>query len=192
MRTLDGIALIVFFVGIAAAQEPPKVFARLDCTKTEGQKSLSIRSSPDEASETVVVLPCGSDVLVLARQNEDWAKVRTGEEREGYVQVRYLHPLTANSLTPIVPPKILVATDPNYSDEARKKGIEGSVQVAFILGKDGEPHDVIVKRSLGHGLDGEAVNAVKKWRFQPATRDGKPVETKMQVEVSFRLYNKRR
>jgi TonB family protein len=40
-------------------------------------------------------------------------------------------------------------------------------------------------RSLGHGLDEKAVETVKKWRFEPARKEGKPVASEINVEVYF-------
>ena len=48
--------------------------------------------------------------------------------------------------------------------------------------------DVKVARSLGMGLDQKAIEAVKKWKFEPALKDGKPVAVQINVEVNFRLY----
>jgi len=43
-------------------------------------------------------------------------------------------------------------------------------------------------RGLGHGLDQKAIDAVKQWTFQPAQKDGKPVDVQISVEVVFHLY----
>ena len=48
--------------------------------------------------------------------------------------------------------------------------------------------DIRVARTLGLGLDEKAIEAVKNWRFEPGMKDGKPVATQVNVEVTFRLY----
>ena len=58
----------------------------------------------------------------------------------------------------------------------------------WIVGPDGHPRDVKVARSLGMGLDQKAIDAVKRWKFEPAMKDGKPVAVQINVEVNFRLY----
>jgi len=56
----------------------------------------------------------------------------------------------------------------------------------LIVGTDGRPLDVRVARSSGHELDEKAVETVKKWRFEPANKDGHPVAAEINVEVPFR------
>jgi TonB family protein len=60
----------------------------------------------------------------------------------------------------------------------------------LVVDANGLPQNIKVQRALGMGLDEEAVKAVKRWRFQPATKDGEPVPVMINVEVNFRLYGK--
>jgi len=78
--------------------------------------------------------------------------------------------------------------DPEYSEEARKLKQQGVVVLWVVIGVDGRPKQMKVQQSLGMGLDEKAIEAVSKWRFKPAMRDGKPVPVAVNVEVSFRLY----
>lgn len=87
----------------------------------------------------------------------------------------------------VVPPKALYAPNPEYSKEARKAGIEGTCVLDIVVGPDGSAHNIRVSRSLGKGLDEEAIEAVKHWKFQPAMKDGQPVAVAAKIEVSFRL-----
>ena len=86
------------------------------------------------------------------------------------------------------PPRALYDPAPKYSKEARKKKIAGTVLILLIVGPNGQPRDIRVAQSLGYGLDEEAIKAVKKWKFKPATMDGQPVAIQINVEVDFRLY----
>jgi TonB family protein len=56
------------------------------------------------------------------------------------------------------------------------------------VGADGLPKDIRIVRAVGLGLDERALDAVKTWRFEPGRKDGQPVPTQINVEVSFRLY----
>ncbi len=85
------------------------------------------------------------------------------------------------------PPKLTHAADPQYPEKARQARYEGTVILWLIVGTDGQGHDIRVARSIGMGLDLAAVNAVKEWRFEPATYEGKPVPVQINVEVNFRL-----
>ncbi len=85
-------------------------------------------------------------------------------------------------------PRILEQPDPEYSEEARKAKYQGTVVLWLIVGADGKPRDIKVARSLGMGLDQKAVEAVRKWVFEPAKKDNQPVAVQINVEVNFRLY----
>src|SRR5579863_3288121 len=85
-------------------------------------------------------------------------------------------------------PKAIYAPDPEYSEEARKAKFMGVCALSLIVGADGRPRDIEVARSVGLGLDEKAIEAVKMWKFEPATKDGKPVAVKINVEVTFHLY----
>jgi len=50
------------------------------------------------------------------------------------------------------------------------------------------PREITVSRPLSPDFDAAAIDAVKKWKFSPASKDGNPVATAIKVEVSFHLY----
>ena len=85
-------------------------------------------------------------------------------------------------------PRVLYSPDPQYSEEARKAKFQGTVVLWTVIGPDGRVHDTRVARSLGMGLDQQAIEAVRQWRFEPAMKDGHPVAVQINVEVNFRLY----
>ena len=84
-------------------------------------------------------------------------------------------------------PLIITKVEPEYSEEARKAKWQGNVQLQIIVDEHGMPKELKVTRSLGMGLDQKAMEAVAKWRFKPALKDGKPVPVYATVEVNFRL-----
>ena len=84
-------------------------------------------------------------------------------------------------------PRLLYKEEPEYSEEARKAKYQGVVMLAVEVWEDGLAHNIRVLRSLGLGLDEKAVEAVKKWKFSPGKKDGKPVRVAAQIQVSFRL-----
>ncbi len=77
--------------------------------------------------------------------------------------------------------------DPEYSEFARRKHIQGTVVLEVTVKADGKIADVKVVRSLELSLDQSAVDAVRQWKFDPATVEGKPIPIRLNVEVSFHL-----
>jgi protein TonB len=85
-------------------------------------------------------------------------------------------------------PTAISAPDPDYTEEARRAKTQGTCVLWLIVDSAGRPRDIKVIRGLGLGLDAKALEAVKQWRFQPALKDGKPVDVQISVEVEFHLY----
>jgi TonB family protein len=88
----------------------------------------------------------------------------------------------------IRPPRALYDPEPDYSEEARKVKLQGSVVLSLVVDATGHPRNVKIARSLGMGLDEKAIEAVEKWKFAPGMKDGYPVATRVEVEVNFHLY----
>jgi TonB family protein len=87
-------------------------------------------------------------------------------------------------------PQLTHSPQPEYTPEARQKHLQGDVTLQLIIDKTGSPREIrVVRRTLGSGLEEKAVEAVRQWRFEPATKNGEPVIFEMTVEVHFRLYN---
>jgi TonB family protein len=85
-------------------------------------------------------------------------------------------------------PRATYNPDPEYSEQARKAKYQGTVVLWAIIGSDGRPRELRVQRSLGMGLDEKAIEAVRRWRFEPAMKDGQPVAVHINIEVDFHLY----
>lgn len=84
-------------------------------------------------------------------------------------------------------PKPIYTPEPEYSEEARKAKFQGTVLLSIVVDETGKATKIQVSRALGLGLDEKAIEAVKKWRFEPGKYNGKPVAVQATVEVSFRL-----
>jgi TonB family protein len=87
----------------------------------------------------------------------------------------------------ISPPQLQREVKPVYTDEGRRRSIEGDVVMEIVVRRDGTVGDVRLKRTLGAGLDQRAIAAVKQWRFSPARRQGSPVDILVEVAVGFAL-----
>lgn len=78
--------------------------------------------------------------------------------------------------------------EPTYPATSRRLGEEGSVLLRVFVDATGRPQQVMVDRSSGHArLDQAALNAVKRWRFLPATSGSGPVGAWSRVTITFRL-----
>lgn len=86
------------------------------------------------------------------------------------------------------PPRAVYSPSPEYSEKARKKKIQGTVILSLVVTKDGTVREAQVTKSLEPTLDKQALLGVQQWKFEPATKDGEPVDMRVPVEVSFRLY----
>ena len=87
----------------------------------------------------------------------------------------------------VTAPRPTYRPDPDYSEEARRAGVQGTIILRLIVDEQGRPTDIEVVSPRGYGLDDKAVAAIEQWTFRPATKDGGPVKVKAMIEVNFRL-----
>lgn len=87
----------------------------------------------------------------------------------------------------VTPVEILFKPKPVYTDEARKLRIEGEVLLKIVFAADKSLKILEVTRRLGHGLDEAAVQAAQQIRFNPALRDGRPVDFTANIRIFFQL-----
>ena len=86
----------------------------------------------------------------------------------------------------IEPPEALEAPRPRYPDLAHQVGRDGLVVLQAVIDRQGLVREVQVLRGAPFGMTEAAVEAVRSWRFRPATRDGEPVAVYYQLTVRFR------
>jgi TonB family protein len=84
-------------------------------------------------------------------------------------------------------PAVIYKVNPEYTQEALDAKVSGTATVQVVIGADGVPGELAIKRSLGYGLDEKAIECVRQWRFKPGMRDGMPVSVRATIEVNFRL-----
>jgi TonB family protein len=89
----------------------------------------------------------------------------------------------------VKPPRQIYGPGAEYTDKARKEGQEGVVVLEMVVTTDGSPRDIKVTRSLTPDLDEAALDAVRKWKFSPGTKDGEAVAVLINAEISFSLGN---
>jgi TonB family protein len=85
-------------------------------------------------------------------------------------------------------PVCLYCPNPSYSDKARAAKLQGSVVLQIVVTADGRAETISVVKGPGLGLEEQAIEALRNWRFKPAHGpDGNPVATVVPVQVTFRL-----
>jgi TonB family protein len=87
----------------------------------------------------------------------------------------------------IDPPSLVREVKPDYTEEARQRGVEGDVVMEIVVRRDGSVGDVRVMQGLGYGLDQRAVEAVRQWKFSPARRHGAAVDVMVEVAMEFKI-----
>jgi TonB family protein len=85
----------------------------------------------------------------------------------------------------VTPPQVVYRSDPVYPADAQNTKSGGAVVLDTVIPEDGAPRVIRVIRSLNWQFDESAINALKKWRFSPAMKDGNPVKVRMNVAVEF-------
>jgi len=85
------------------------------------------------------------------------------------------------------PVEITFKPTPEYTDEARSARIEGTVSLEVEFTAAGEIRVLRVVRGLGHGLDEAAERAARRMRFTPAQSNGRPIDSRATVHITFRL-----
>jgi len=175
---------------------------------SSGQESVPAYLTPCE-SHPVGSISCGEKVSVISR-NGDMLRVRPANGGMPRLvpslavsqQPSQMVPFGDNSGVPdhgalacgqpsernVTPPRVTYQTNPEFTDQARRKKVQGVVVLSVTVGADGLPHDIKVDKGVGYGLDEKAVEAVSRWRFDPARKDGQPIDKEIKVEVQFRLY----
>lgn len=84
-------------------------------------------------------------------------------------------------------PALVEAFPPTYPAELQAEQRTGSVTVQFFVGEDGTVGDLTVVASDHPAFSAAALEALAQWRFRPGLKEGKPVTTRLQIEVPFHL-----
>ncbi len=88
----------------------------------------------------------------------------------------------------VTPPVLIYKPKPPYTRAAKRRGLEGSVDLVIEVDTEGNVTAVNEHGDrLGAGLDASAIKTVRRWKFKPAQRDGVPIAVRIIVEVGFRL-----
>ncbi|MBM4164124.1 MAG: energy transducer TonB [Lentisphaerae bacterium] len=84
-------------------------------------------------------------------------------------------------------PRAIFQPPPGYPPEMKKKRLQGTVHIVFIVDKDGRVKDPKVQKSDNPAFDASALGAIKRWRFEPGKVGGQSVQFRMRVPITFAL-----
>jgi TonB family protein len=87
--------------------------------------------------------------------------------------------------------RLLTTFEPESNEYAQANAVAGMALYHTVIGPDGKPGEIAVARPIGFGLDENAVEAIRKAKFSPAIKDGKPVPVLLNLVVQFRIFSKR-
>jgi TonB family protein len=139
--------------------------------------------------EMALAAQLSPDDWFLARAAGSGASPETQKEGGANAEVNApprTRPYTVgNGVTPPVP---IEKPEPPYSEKARRFKYQGSVVLSIVVNAQGEVEQASVVKPLGLGLDQNALQSVRTWKFQPATLNDTPVPVRVMIEVSFRLF----
>jgi periplasmic protein TonB len=147
---------------------PPTVGVAVPVPDAEAPPEQTI-ASQEELQQSTPGVDTGDNNIVVAPPTED--------ELPKYGEYVYVEEL----------PEAITKTTPTYPDIAREAGVDGTVMVQALVGKDGKVKDTKVVKSIPM-LDQSAVAAVRQWVFKPALSNNKPVAVWVAVPVRFSLH----
>jgi TonB family protein len=84
--------------------------------------------------------------------------------------------------------RILSRPEPQYTEEARKNQVSGTVVLRAVFSSSGQVTNIRAVSGLPYGLTERAIAAARQIRFTPAMKDGRPVSQYIQIEYNFNLY----
>jgi TonB family protein len=106
-----------------------------------------------------------------------------------YIDVDFrLRSANAERVRPgITPPKPVHKVEPQYTDEARRAGLNGIVVLQAVIKTDGTIDILRIVNGMPLGLTENAITALKQWQFDPAVKEGRNVDVVVNIEVNFNL-----
>jgi TonB family protein len=91
----------------------------------------------------------------------------------------------ATSVEGLAMPTVVSESRPSYTPEALRQRVNGSIKLECVVNTDGTVGEVRLLQALEPSLDANAQETLKKWTFKPATKDGKPMAVRVEVEMTF-------
>lgn len=129
--------------------------------------------------------------LPLAKTPDDIASIQKDLESVTAFYEYASRDLAAPGIPPgpnVTPIKFISKPRAPYTDRARSRNVQGSINLAVLFGASGRVEQIIVLKRLGYGLDENAIAAASAIKFEPKMIDGKPVSSVVPVTYGFHIY----
>ena len=146
------------------------------CSRAVNEYNLALRTNDDGFGAQAEV-----EDYLNAKIIRSFAKLPDTADDAG------LRPNVHRPGTDVISPIVLSRTQPEYSEVARRAGLEGTVLLKAVIAEDGSAKQIRVTRALGLGLDENAVEAVRMWRFSPGRYQAHPALVEIDLGVDFFL-----
>ena len=174
----------------------PEILVKGSIDELAGQLSLRVTATRTSSSvplfDRSIALPMSPAMeasmakrLTPAGESEVWLRPGYDPDKDPKSKVFKGEPESEN----VTPPSCIYCPRSDYTDDAMKYKIQGTVTLRLLVGKDGEPLEIVLADGLPCGMSHSAIQAVAQWRLHPAKdSDGTPIEVWRTVEVTSQLY----
>jgi TonB family protein len=194
----DGLAVLLSMHSKSAAEaqrymqkstelDPGSVEVRID----ESNMLMNMNRSKDAIGVLELALKLSHTPEEVAAVENVLQTIRSYETERSKLQARNIE-LSRKSASSapvgITPARPTYEPQAEYTEKARVAKREGVCVLNLIVGTDGKPYNIVVAKRLGLGLDENAVEAVKKWRFEPARRNGTPILSRLSLNITFKVF----
>jgi TonB family protein len=171
-------------------------------TNDAGGTPLHIAATYGRTKTARMLLGAGADITVrdaegrpplyraIENRNADVIEVLQEKAQSLADQGKSTSSASSSDEAETIPPKIVESFMAPYTRHARNEGIEGTVVLMVLVGRDGSLGGVSVSKGLEESLDKSAVDTVRRWKFEPATKGGIPVDALLEIDIDFELPEK--
>lgn len=168
-------ATVIIFGSVASSNE--KLALAVDAYRTNDKKHLGSSKADIPLNDHLHEMlgrrldwPASADVLVACTASKSTERAADLFKAAG-----------------ITMPTCVYCPNPDYTDEARAAKTQGDVKFDVVIDEQGKAKRIALIQGDSYGLTTRALEAIRKWQFKPAMKDGKPVTVCVVIEVTFRL-----
>ena len=162
--------------------------------RAAGVKSVTATSSPAHAAAALRealdrIFAQGVDARMMAAMPDCWKLYYQASAAK--TDYRPADPAVLRQTAVDAKARLLTNFEPPSNQFAQNNGVAGMTLYHVVVDADGKPGEIAVGRPIGFGLDENAVEAIRKASFEPATKGGKQVPVLLDLVVQFRLFSNR-